>query len=591
MRLFTAIRLFSLLAGTVQTASTDTANWFDKPFGMFQINLREIDVDMDVNATADFIQDVGGILANYPTKLDFQIINPRLQDRASGDLVQDSLDAARARGLRLLARVDFSKVQRQVAEAHPEWLYISPNGTWQNHTNDLVSVCPSDAWYQERIFDILDEITDWYDLDGFFVNWAGFNENDYFHVYHGVCHCASCKKAWDEHKNGKELPYGPEDANYREWKTWSDGVMDEWTRRVRNFIAQKLPHAGLILGASSDILFYEANNAIHREIWHHATSETVIRLKSERPDTPVLVNCASFLDHAYRITSEDPHHFAQYHVQAISRGANPSTYIIGVPSTIPCPGFEQAGEIIRFHRANADVYSGMPSSALTALVMPPGSQVGEPHYQTEALSEYKGLYKAMQELHMPFDIVDHRYIVDMAETGDLGRYRVIVLPRIGSLYDEDAEALDTWVATEGTVIVTGAIRTDDNDVPQLQSLPASKMRENITDTQELTYEWKNGSTGLFKELGYAPFAPPEYIYGNIQIDERAVGIGSYGKGKAVLFTAPVGWGYRETGLSVFRDLFELVLFEVGAEEPLPFNFAPQMEVTVNTSGNNDHTLN
>lgn len=172
--------------------------WWQEPFGLFQTNLREIDAAMDVEATADYIvahgasawlTSVGGILANYPTELDYHVVNPYLAEaRPSGDLIQDSLDAASSRDLRLLGRMDFSKVQWSVAEAHPEWLYISPNGTWQVHTRDVVSVCPSGEWYQERVFDIMNEVISKYKLDGFFVNWVGFNENDYFRNYHGVCH-------------------------------------------------------------------------------------------------------------------------------------------------------------------------------------------------------------------------------------------------------------------------------------------------------------------------------------------------------------------------------------------------------------------
>ena len=169
--------------------SNDSDAWWREPFGMFQTNLRDIDTDMDTEEVADYIlqhgakawlQSFGGIISNYPTKYDFHYINPMLEDRPGGDLVKDTVESAHARGIRILGRMDFSKVQYPIAEANPEWAYVSPNGTWQTHTNDLVSVCPSTEWYQERIFDILGEIMDKYDVDGFFVNFAGYNENDYF---------------------------------------------------------------------------------------------------------------------------------------------------------------------------------------------------------------------------------------------------------------------------------------------------------------------------------------------------------------------------------------------------------------------------
>ncbi|ROT37141.1 hypothetical protein SODALDRAFT_340542 [Sodiomyces alkalinus F11] len=637
---------------------TMPVQWWREPFGMFQTNLREIDADMDVDQVADFIlqhgatawlTSVGGILANYPTDLDFQIINPLLHDRPGRDLIQDTLDAARARGIRLLGRMDFSKVQRPVAEAHPEWLYLSPNNTWQTHTNDLVSVCPSGAWYQERVFDIMDEVMSRYPLDGFFINWAGYNENDYYRIYHGVCHCDSCRRRWADYTgtgdDAKDLPDGPWNGTlYDEWKVFSNGVIDEWTARVRDFIADRLPHAALMLGESADIMFYEANNAVDREVWHHATSETASRFVSFRPDVPVLVNSASFLDHAYRLTSEEPEHYAQFHLQAISRGANPSTYILGVPGRVPWDGMEMAGDMMRFHRRHRDVYAGLRPVATTALVLPEGRQMEDAQYDG-SLSEFKGLYKALQELHVPFDVLSQRYIPGTAENGGLQRYETIVVPNMGRIADRDARILDEWVAGGGTLVVTGAIGVEaeaeaeaeagaeaendsdsDNDngrernprqntgaKPQLDSLPVAHQTNFTTEFRDLwslymapeqdetghhryqgpivpllhtygQYAWKDGAQGRWKKLDFAPFAPPEYIYGNVQVDERGAGFASFGDGNAVLFTFPVGRGYRETGLSCFRTYFRVVLDEVAGGErrgPFTFDLSSQVEVTVN----------
>lgn len=272
---------------------------------MFQTNLREIDADMNVNEVIDFIENhgatawligVGGILANYPTELEFQMRNPYLKRRESGDLIQDALDVAHARGMRLLARMDFSKVQANVANEHSDWLFVSPDGQLQNHTNGLVSVCPSGEYYQERIFDILDEIVKRYKVDGFFVNWSSFNEVDYFKVYHGVCHCDNCKARWSNWAGDLEMPKGPDNATYPQWQNFSGEIIDDWTARVQAFIAERLPDAGLMLGTSADILFHEANNAVDREMWHYATSEAVSKEISYRPDVPVLVNAVTFVD-------------------------------------------------------------------------------------------------------------------------------------------------------------------------------------------------------------------------------------------------------------------------------------------------------
>lgn len=104
---------------------------------------------------------------------------------------------------------------------------------------NVVSVCPSADYYQERVFDILAEVTAMYpDLAGFFVNWAGFNENDDFGVYHGVCHCSSCQRRWRDVGHDEDLPDGPEDETYPTWQVFADGIINDWTGRVRDAIAE-----------------------------------------------------------------------------------------------------------------------------------------------------------------------------------------------------------------------------------------------------------------------------------------------------------------------------------------------------------------
>src|SRR5688500_18929831 len=63
----------------------DSTWWNRAPYRLVQTNLREIDATMDVNAYVQSIVDaganvvlinVGGIVANYPTKLAYQFRNP-----------------------------------------------------------------------------------------------------------------------------------------------------------------------------------------------------------------------------------------------------------------------------------------------------------------------------------------------------------------------------------------------------------------------------------------------------------------------------------------------------------------------------------
>ena len=598
----------------------EAGQWWRKPFGMLQTNLREIDADMNVDEVVDFIEQhgatawlisIGGIKAQYSTGLAFQSKNPNLAQRKSGDLILDAITAAHSRGMRLLARMDFSKITAQTATEHPDWTYVSPSGNLQEHTGELVSVCPSGGYYQEKIFEILDEVTSRYKLDGFFLNWTSMNEEDYYKRYHGVCHCSSCQTRWLEYSGGHDLPNGPNDANYAKWLSFGRDVIDALTARIRAFIAEKLPDACLILGKTADIMFHEANNAVGRELWHHATSEIVSTWSSYRPNVPTLVNSTTFMDMPYRMASEEPAHFAQYLLQCISRGGNPSTYMMGTPGKIPYLCMDMGKQIHKFHKKWTAVYDGMRPCSKTGLVRPDRAQMTGKQFE-EGLSEYRGLYVAMQELHIPFDILGQEHLDAMAENGGLKRYNVLVLPNLGKLGSE-AVALDEWVAAGGHLVATGSSGVGDGGAIQLKSLPAKHQRAVVSKRELLfstyfappqdrsihvyqgpivpvygsyhLFEWKTSTEGRYRMLARAPFSPPEKAYGNIQVDQHGSAVGHFGGGKGINIPFTVGRGYRELGLRAFRDFYAMILREDGgAKAPITCNIAEQVEMTLHVNG-------
>ncbi len=607
---------------TGQTGDTAASQrWWLAPFRMFQTNLREIDAGLNVERVLDFIQthgantwlvNAGGILSFYPTDLPFQTRNPALSRRVSGDLLGDAVTAAHARGLRLMARMDFSKISATIAAEHPEWCYVSPTGQMQT-VHGLISVCPSGGYYQERTFDILDEVMARYPVDGFFFNWFGFNEVDYSKVYHGVCHCLSCQRAFSRYSGLHELPTGPTSPNYAAWLRFSADTIRNLTERLRAHIADRRPDACL-LGRTGDIIFHEANNALGRPLWPHATSEAVSVARAYRPQVPVLVNAVTFFDMPYRMAGEQPEHFAQYFVQTIARGGNPSTYIMGTPGQIPYPCLPVAGEITRFHRRWHHVYDGMRPIAKTALVRPDRlSQTATAHQH--ATAEFRGIYTAMQELHIPFDVIPQEQIVAMQENGSLARYAVIVLPDLGSLAAETAAILDAFVQAGGRVVATGSSGLGSDADADLGCLVAARQRAVTTDAETLrsTYlvpgqvdtgdanvyagpvvpvygayhycEWKPDTKERWVLLARAPYGPPEKAYGNAPVHHPGYVLAEYGRGRSATIPWTIGRAYHDLGLSVVKDLLGTVVIELLAgEEVISTDLPEQVEITLHRTG-------
>lgn len=563
-----------------------TRLWWQDPFRMFQTNLREIDAGFDVDRVADYLVEfgvntwllsVGGILSNYPTDLDFQTRNPYLAQRPSGDLVGDAVEAAKGRGIRVMARMDFSKVDHRRAEQHPEWCFVDAAGEHQVY-NGLTSVCPSGDYYQKHLLEVLTEVLDRYEIDGFFCNWMSFNEVDYSRAYRGVCQCVSCVRGY-----GDDLPVDRDSPGYASWQRFSRGVLDNLTGRIRDHIAARRPEAPLVLGDRADIVFHEANNAVGRPLWHHRTSEAVSLAKTYRPNVPVLTNSVGFVDMPYRMAGEDPNHFAQYLTQAIARGANPSTYIMGTPFDNPYECLEVASELTRFHRDHADVYRDLVPAAETLLV------------RGASRPEFEGLYLALQQGHVPFDVLGQERLEEV----DLGRYRVVVLPDLGEV---ESERLGEFVRSGGAVVATG--RTEHACLPVERRLARYESEESVRSLHLKAkhvlpvvgafdvMEPRAGAETAYQVLSRAPYGPPEKTHGHVELDRYGRIGAAYERGRAVLLPWTVGRGYREVGLAAYRDLFLDEVTAAGAPR-LVTDLPEQVELVLGRSaaGTVVHLLN
>lgn len=558
--------------------------WWHSPFRTFQTNLREIDAGLDVEEALDAIEahgadtwllSVGGIIANHPSRLASQTVNPGLVQRDSGDLVGDATRAAQARGIRVLARMDFSKVDAIRAERHPEWCFVSPTGEPQIY-NGYRSVCPSGDYYQHEMFEIVAEVLEKYPIAGFFFNWMSFNEVDYSRRYRGVCHCEACRRGFARVAPELSLPEGPDDPGYTRWKQYSDGVLEELHQRMRAHVRRLAPHAALIQGDRADITFHEANNAVGRTLWHQATADAVDAARSTDPARPVFVNAVAFVDMPYRWAGEDPRHLEQYAVQTIAHGAQPSTYIMGAPANSPFPGLAASSRITRFHRDHQQHYAGLVPTARTALVRPPGPG--------RSRSEYEGWHSALSEGHIPAVTLRPAALADL----DRGRFDLVILPDLGALSASAVHSLRRFTDLGGAVIATGSSAWS-HGTHQLDPDGGRLSQKAVIDTEESLRslhldissslagehgpvhvpalgEFRalgmrggdgvgaDGPTGDWPVLGRALYGPPEKCYGNAETGHpgRACWQTSVGGSVTVLPWLP-GMVLREVGISAVGD--------------------------------------
>jgi hypothetical protein len=192
--------------------------WHQRVRRVGQLNLNERDpAEIDVEKWADYWADlqvdavlvsVTGIIAFYPTRVPFHRRSRFLGDR---DTFGACAAAAKARGIRVIARLSPDLAWGDAVEAHPEWFMRNADGGLQPAAEEprLFSTCMFSTYFTEHIPEIMREVQAGYPVDALYTNgWPAFNRLP-------VCHCDACR-----------MLAAPDSPEY--WGQYTDRVIQLW---------------------------------------------------------------------------------------------------------------------------------------------------------------------------------------------------------------------------------------------------------------------------------------------------------------------------------------------------------------------------
>jgi hypothetical protein len=456
------------------------ANWWqERPLRLVQTNLREIDARRDPREIVREVQEyganailfsVGGIVSFYPTKLCFQTPVPYLREhcalgqtplyRGGGnstdpvrDFVGEAIDEAHALGLRFIARLDLSKCHKHVYESHPEWFFRRADGLPQVY-NGLYSTCVNGGYYREYAFEIMQEIRDRYDVDGFFFNMFGYHSRDYSGNDHGLCQCVNCQARFQQ-MFGHPLPpvEDPADPAYLDYAEFKHITSNQITQAIAAFIHRK-PNTALVNFQvhMADVVRSESNSAVDRPLpmWQFSGSDNVMRVRGTYPQKPSSNAAVYFVDIPYRFVSVSPHLTALRLAQDLAHGGDIDLYVLGTLQQPDQIALGVAREIFQFAAKHEAAYRDLASLAKVCLIYPDRSYA----YGKSSQEAYRGAFRLLVENHIPFDCA-HDVILGENATTALARYDLLVLPDVACLSDAQLAAADDYVARGGNVLATG----------------------------------------------------------------------------------------------------------------------------------------
>ena len=578
----TAIAVSSVLAALAFVAPsgiTQSRWWLGEPVRFLQTNLSETDSTVDpkalVAAVADFsantfLFNMGGIVAQYPTKVPFHYASAFLP--TGRDLFGEVLREARARRIRVIGRFDLSKTQKPVFDAHPEWFFKRANGEPAIY-NGLFSTCINGDYYRQHAMTILAEALDRYDVDGLFFNMFGNPSADYSGQPLGPCQCDACQTRYRK-RYGRPVPTAA-DADYRAFMADSS---QEVAAAIAELIHRKRPNAAFLtyIKDHTDGIMSESNTAVGRALplWPYSASDNVNRAVGSEPGKIAINLSMSFVDFPWRYAHVPQAETQLRLYQNMAHGGPPAFAMVGPMDQQDKHGLIAARAVFQWHAQHEDLYVGQQNAARVLLFAAGDS------------ASYRGFFRLLSEQHIPFVVSENlRWMEDQSRTFDL-----VIVP------SGPPQGVDRYVASGGRVLVAGTtppelplggptgrrIATQGYWRVHDHSLLPSLKETSLLFIDGEYLELAPLTRPVLTLIPTAMFGPPEKVWGDkVETTTPGLVLGEQGKGRFAYIPWDVGGlYYRHSSQGHAGLLADVIDRLLPNGRQLKTNAHPLVEMTV-----------
>lgn len=580
-------------AAAAQQAGGAWKRWWERDYRIVQTNLREIDALENpreiARAVKDFggtaiVSNIGGIVAFYPTKLEYQYKNPYLKN----DFVAEQIAAAHAEGLAYLGRFDTSKALKPVYDAHPDWFVLNRDGQPTEFAGTY-QACPSGPWLQDYALKMLREALTVYKPDGVFFNGVGFGQNDYAGRVRGSCVCNNCRTRFREMYQ-LELPKqeGFADPNWRQYLEFQDRVVADIYKRMYALADELIPGVPIFRHDDYELVGRgELQRRVRRPApeWPYQSGEQIRHAKARNPGKPFSSTSTAHIDYPWRQVTETADYHINRFAQMLANGGRLDLYLMGSLADQDDQSYlPPVSALFKWEAANSRYYANTSPIARVGLYESEATQrfAAATPWASYRSGSARGAYAALVDSRLPFQFVNGESVVEGKTR--LSDFDVIVAPHVLCMSDAEAAALDAFVSAGGLLIASGMTAGFDAAGRPRATLPLASFPIEAYQEPQKAEGWTlNPSKGQLKfttnlvpidayyfggrlrsgVVDLVPFAPdqrwgpPEYSY--VIPGEKArtipgVALKAHGKGHVVHIPWLNEWQYNRDTLPMHQQL-------------------------------------
>ena len=539
----------------------------------------------------------GGIMAFYPTKLEYQYTNPYMNPTMLGSVI----DKCHAHGIRVIVRFDFSRAHKTIFEKHPDWFYISPDGE-RIFNDDMVVVSINAPYEQEQLFNIVGEVIDTFPVDGIFINMPGYQtRNPYVGKYHGIDQNPYDQKRFSEFSGGLKLPRKEDlsDPVFRKYVEFKDFTTEDLMARLHKLVKGKGEQIAICTYSEKyvDIIRHESQtNSL--PYWPYNASDNVNNTRTSYPDHIVSNASIQQISFQSRYNAVEPEEVYIRLYENIAQGSGLDMSMMGDFQDYEDErNYNVFREVYAHHKKFEQYYGRYSTTAEVAVVSPGSWSAGEP------AQEYRGIQLMLKEVHIQHDLIEDGQVGNRLE--ELKRYKVLILPEIVRLDENGINTLRELIKQGTSVIATN--RTLTSDTTALRELFGARPVK--ADHDGAGFYVSTGNDAMFQRLkgqkilswkfnlGFYEFpeadtfmtiytpgrpGPPEIIGGHTRTPYHALGIRKHGAAHAALITGNIGRLYYLHGYEQYKNVLLDVLERLypDVNRLISTNAPPRVEVVL-----------
>lgn len=443
--------------------------WHQRMKRIVHINFNERDPEhFDVAAWADYLASAKAqmtylsgtnVVAFYPTALPDLPVSAWLNGR---DLFGECVQAAKARGVRIMARFSIDIAKSALAEKHPLWFCRTEDGALVRRSlvgapddpsasSEFAPTCQFSDYYTDFVPALFNEVLTRYKVDGIYTN--GWPSPDAV-----VCYCANCRRIGDPH--GREYQDAFLKRAVELWSTY-DALLKKHDKALiftgnlgGGFRGGNLDLSALAATAPWFMADNQGRGGMGAPAWD-ASQQTRIgkAIVGDRPVTNITAGYEIAGDIRWRNVTGNPQEVRSRMHQTLAAGGAIHYHWLGFQQGfMEDRRWQKVGrELLAWQATNDRHFHNLRSIANVALVVSQRSnRLYQPPAGTDALDAVQGMYQLLTEARIPFDVVLEHDLNPAA----LARYELLILPNIALMRDAEASAVQAFAQGGGSVLAT-----------------------------------------------------------------------------------------------------------------------------------------